>query len=203
MPQKFPVNRADELLKRSAEANIDPHALIAITPIRKEQTIVDVGSGPGYLTIPLAKYLYDGKVYAIDVQSGMLDRLADLAETERVVNIELIKSKENSIPLEDNISDGAVLAHVLAEASKPLLLLKETARLLKPGSWLAVVEREPRSPQDTTMSDMSDGAPFVSHTLPRERVLDIVKEAGFKMMTIRSVAHECYAAIFQKPRPKS
>ena len=107
MATKFPVERAEDLLSKSSPGAVDPNLLIAELPLRTDMTVADIGSGPGYFTVPLAKYLYDGKVYAVDVQQGMLDMIDKQAESLRVENIESLLSKETKIPLDDDSVDVA------------------------------------------------------------------------------------------------
>ncbi|MCH7641999.1 MAG: methyltransferase domain-containing protein, partial [Chloroflexi bacterium] len=97
MPTKFPVERADILLSRSNPGVVDPNLLIAELPLRPFQIVADIGSGPGYFSIPLGKYLYDGKVYAVDVQQGMLDIVEKEAKAVHVNNVETVLSKETKI----------------------------------------------------------------------------------------------------------
>ena len=109
MPTKTPVAKAEQLLNAGLEETYDPQSLIALAPIHTDQVVADVGSGPGWLSIPLAKYLYGGKLYAVDVQEGMLEKVAERAAKFRLFNVETVLSKESSIPLEDGILDGLVL----------------------------------------------------------------------------------------------
>ena len=74
---------------------------------------------PGQGAQTVGMVTYGGKLYAIDVQEGMLDILKTRAEKFRMKNVETVLSKESSIPLDDEIVDGAVLSGSLNEASRP------------------------------------------------------------------------------------
>ncbi|MBT3943686.1 MAG: methyltransferase domain-containing protein [Chloroflexi bacterium] len=140
MATKFPVERAEDLLSTSSPGSVDPNLLIAELPLRTDMTVADIGSGPGYFAVPLAKYLYDGKVYAVDVQQGMLDLINSQAEAMSVTNIESVLSKETKIPLDDASVDVALMSNVLHEASSPARLIKDVARIVKKGGWIAIME---------------------------------------------------------------
>ena len=191
MSTKFPVERAEELLHRPMAETFDPQSLIALVPIRKDHTLVDVGSGPGRLAIPLAKYAYDGKLYAVDVQQGMLDLVSKQASKMRLSNIECVLSTENSIPLEDGVADGAVLSGVLNEASRPKSLLKDVVRLLRDGGWLAVVEWTP-----------ADGKPEFgppeSRRLSEEKLLEMSESLGLRRLTQRHLNPHHYVLVLRK-----
>ena len=42
--------------------NFDTHRLISVIPILPHDHVADIGCGSGYFTVPLGKFLFDGKV---------------------------------------------------------------------------------------------------------------------------------------------
>lgn len=56
--------------------------------LRPEMTVLDMGSGPGTLALPLARQVK--QVTAVDFSKEMLDRLASRAAAEGIDNIEII-----------------------------------------------------------------------------------------------------------------
>ena len=67
--------------------------------IKEGMTVLDLGCGPGYFTIEIAKLLKDsGKVIAADLQEGMLNKVNKKIEgTILKDKIEIHKCEENSI----------------------------------------------------------------------------------------------------------
>jgi ubiquinone/menaquinone biosynthesis C-methylase UbiE len=191
MPPKTPVAKAEQLIKPKLDESYDPQSLIALVPIHIDQTVADVGSGPGWLSIPLAKYLYGGKLYAVDVQKGMLEMLAERAASYRMYNIETVLSKESTIPLDDEILDGLVLSGTLNEASRAKSLFKECARLLRKMGWLAVVEWMPTAEDDKI-------GPPASHRLSMETVSDIGAELGLTKVSGRQIGNAHFVVLFKK-----
>ncbi|MCZ6539918.1 MAG: class I SAM-dependent methyltransferase, partial [Chloroflexi bacterium] len=84
MPTKTSVNRVEALLHPTLEETFDPQSMIALVPIHPDQKVADIGSGPGRLAIPLAKYLYMGTCYAVDVQEEMLKHVREQADKARL-----------------------------------------------------------------------------------------------------------------------
>ncbi len=191
MPTKTPVAKADLLIKPKLNESYDPQSLIALVPIHTDQTVADVGSGPGWLSIPLGKYLYGGKLYAVDVQEGMLEKVAERAAEFRMYNVETVLSKESSIPLDDGILDGLVLSSTLNEASRAKSLFKECARLLKPSGWLAVVEWLPSS------GDQDFGPP-AKQRLSMESVIEMGVGLGLSKIRSRDIGPAHFVVIFKK-----
>ena len=137
---KFDPKSMQALLSAERRRAIDTHSLLSRLPIRPHHVVADIGCGPGYFAVPLAKYLYDGKVYALDVQQEMLDATQGKLEDARLTTVEVMLSKERKLPLDDESMDGALMAFVLQEANGPAALLKEARRCLKPAGWLTVLE---------------------------------------------------------------
>ncbi|MEE8046795.1 MAG: class I SAM-dependent methyltransferase, partial [Dehalococcoidia bacterium] len=75
MATKKSVDKIQALLHPTLEETYDPQSLIALVPIHNDQKVADIGSGPGWLSIPLAKYLYSGTCYAVDIEQEMLDHV--------------------------------------------------------------------------------------------------------------------------------
>jgi ubiquinone/menaquinone biosynthesis C-methylase UbiE len=192
MPTKTPVDKAEELLKPTLEAAYDPQSLIALAPIHTDQTIADIGCGPGWLSVPLGKYLYGGKLYAIDVQEGMLDILKARLDTFKMKNVEVVLSKESSIPLDDEIVDGAVMSGSLNEAARPKSLFKEAFRLMRKSAWLAVVEWLPPSSEEPPFG------PPAKQRIPMEELIGMGEELGLTKARSRQIGQSHYVVIFKK-----
>ncbi len=191
MPTKTPVAKADQLIKPRLEQSYDPQSLIALVPIHTDQTVADVGSGPGWLSIPLGKYLYGGKLYAVDIQERMLEMVAERAASFRMYNIETVLSKESSIPLDDEILDGLVLSGTLNEATRAKSLFKECARLLRKAGWMAVVEWLPSSNEQ-------DFGPPAKQRLSMEAVVEMGAELGLTRSRSRQIGPAHFVVVFKK-----
>ncbi len=173
--KKFPVRRLEELTNSERSAIIDPQTIFGLLPMRVYQHIADIGCGPGYFSIPLAKYAFDGKIYAIDVQQEMLDALDERRKEARLSNVEPLLSSESMIPIDDDSIDGAILVNSLHEASRPADLLKETLRSLRKGGWAAII--------DWRKEKMEIGPP-VAARLARDKAVRAAETAGFRVQSV-------------------
>ena len=89
-----------------------------------------MGAGHGYLTTRLAGLVGStGKVYANDLQPGMLQIIQDKARTEHLSNVEIVQGTETDARLPDNAIDLALLVDVYHEFWHPQeMLLFENRR---------------------------------------------------------------------------
>jgi ubiquinone/menaquinone biosynthesis C-methylase UbiE len=191
MPTKTSVDKVEALLNPTLEETYDPQSMIALVPIHNDQKVADIGSGPGWLSIPLAKYVYAGTCYAIDVQEEMLKHVKEQGEAAKLGNIETLVSKENSIPLDDESLDGVALSDVLHEASKPKTLIKEAARLLKKSGWISIVEWLP-------VEGKAKVGPAASKRVVQQEMREAVEALGFTTLTSRQLTPHRYIIVARK-----
>jgi predicted TPR repeat methyltransferase len=86
-----------------------------------EYTVLDIGCGPGTLTLPLSKKV--SSVTALDISEGMIRNLKASAAAEGINNIKYVNSA-----WEDALADNLVDMHDIVVASRSLTLsdLKQT-----------------------------------------------------------------------------
>ena len=114
-----------------------------------------------------------GRVYAADVQPGLLEMCLRRAAEAGVSGIETVHSEESHVPLPDGTADRVFIAFVLHEADEPVKLLGEAARLLRPGGEVAVV--------DWHKTEGTPGPPL-EHRISEDELADVAAQAGLKVV---------------------
>ncbi len=121
-----------------------PDKIIERSGIEPGMTVLDLGCGSGAFTTLLARVIGEqGKVYAVDIQPGMLQQLeCKLAKAENldIRNVELKQASAYELPFEDESFDLVYMVASLQEISDRGKALREASRVLKPGGILAVTE---------------------------------------------------------------
>ena len=102
------------------------------------ETIADIGCGIGQDAINIAKS--GAKVFGIDNDQHFIA----LANKQQIGNLKLafICCNANEIPLTDNIIDSIRFDRILQHVADHDKVLKEAARLLKPGGKLIIVDAD-------------------------------------------------------------
>ncbi|QSO51393.1 class I SAM-dependent methyltransferase [Alicyclobacillus curvatus] len=121
-------------------AFMNPEHVLPKFLTRANMTLLDVGCGAGFFTVPAAKWLIDGKVYALDRQQDMIDVTLRRAAEANLKNVQGITSSATAIPLPTNSVDAALMSMVFHDIPEQTELLSETARVLVPGGILYMVE---------------------------------------------------------------
>lgn len=138
--QKF-LTKLAVLDSRQRQQLIAPEELISQMPIQKNHTLLDVGAGSGFFTLPMAART-TGKVYAMDPDERMLSVIADKAKDKGLTNIELLQDYLEHLSLQNNSVDFAMASLILHEVSSLPKALATLFEVLKPGGHLFCLEYE-------------------------------------------------------------
>lgn len=126
---------------RQRERLIPPESLISQMPIQKNHTLLDVGAGSGFFTIPMAE-ITANKVYAMDPDARMLSVIEDKAKEKGLTNIEPIQDYIENLSMESNSVDFAMASLILHEVSSLTEALSIIFQVLKTGGHLLCLEYE-------------------------------------------------------------
>jgi ubiquinone/menaquinone biosynthesis C-methylase UbiE len=109
--------------------------------IREGMTVLDLGCGPGFFSMEIAKILNgSGKVIAADLQEGMLQKVdKKIKGTELEQRIELHKCEETKIGVTDPI-DFVLAFYMVHEVPNQEKLFEEIKSILKPGGKVYIIE---------------------------------------------------------------
>jgi ubiquinone/menaquinone biosynthesis C-methylase UbiE len=115
-------------------------AIAANLDLRPGMRVLDVGCGPGRVTIPVAERVAPGEVVAMDVQAGMLLRVREKAEAAQLKNVRFLEASAGRGKVEAEQFDRALLVTVLGEIPDQVAALREVFHALKPGGLLSITE---------------------------------------------------------------
>jgi SAM-dependent methyltransferase len=105
------------------------------------QTLLDIGCGPGHATRDLAEIVgAGGRVVAVDRSVRFLDSLEALIRARELSNIDVHRVDLDSGPLPDVQADGAWCRWVFAFVQQPQSLLERIASVIKTGGVLVAHE---------------------------------------------------------------
>jgi SAM-dependent methyltransferase len=125
-----------------ARRSVDSHAAFVLPHLRPSDRVLDVGCGPGTITIGLAARVPEGSVLGLDLNAGQVECARILADERGCANASFEVGAIESVNLPEASFD-LVFAHAVFEhLSAPVAALRRIRRWLRPGGRVAL-----RSPE--------------------------------------------------------
>lgn len=113
----------------------NPNQILEEVGIQKGSVIADLGAGSGHYTFSSARITgMDGKVYALEVQKDLVEKLKTESERNHLTNVSPIWcniEKVGGTKLADSVIDLAIVANVFFQVDDRKDFLKELQRIVK------------------------------------------------------------------------
>jgi uncharacterized protein (TIGR01244 family) len=170
-----------------------PDKTLDFMGLKDGDVVADIGAGNGFYTLRLAERVApSGKIYAQDIQQGMLDQLGERAEEAGAENIEMILGSATETNLPDASVDWVLLVDVYHEFSEPEAMLESIKKCLKPGGKVLLLEYRAEQTDDV----MPVFIPR-DHKMTVEEVMSEWTAAGFALVERREFLPAQHLFVFQ------
>jgi ubiquinone/menaquinone biosynthesis C-methylase UbiE len=185
------VQGAPWLDRREREDEENPDLAMRLIRVQRGAVVADIGAGSGYFTTRLARAVgADGKVYAVDIQQGMLDLLQQAVARERLTNVIPVLGAFNDPRLPAGALDLILMVDVYHEFSQPQVMLQRMKEALKPGGRLVFLEYRAEDPDVPIRPE---------HKMTKAQVKQEVEHEGFKQQRVYDDLPRQHLIIFTKP----
>src|SRR3989338_4144710 len=168
----------------------DPVSNLAKLGLTEGQKVVDLGAGSGFYSLEAAKKVgSSGRVYAVDVQKNLLERLRSMATAQGVHNIEVVWGNVEKIggtKLREGIADCVVASNVLFQVEKPDDFCLEIKRILRLEGKVLVID----------WSGITPLSPKV--IVPAMKAQMLFEKNGFKLDNSFNAGDHHYGLIFRR-----
>ena len=122
----------------------DPSYNVEQLGLQSGMKVADLGSGSGFYALAAARAVGDkGKVYAVEVQKDLLEKLKKEATHQGLHNIEVIWGdieRQGGTKLRDQAVDAVIAANVLFQVENKKEFAGEIKRILKPKGRLMLID---------------------------------------------------------------
>jgi ubiquinone/menaquinone biosynthesis C-methylase UbiE len=160
---------------------LSPKILLDRLPIRPRDWILEVGPGPGFFSVELARRVPEGQVELLDIQPEMLAQARSKIAAAGLTNVGFtVADAGRPLPFPAASFDLALLVTVLGEVPNPDTALTALATVLRPAGILAIHEQFP----DPDM-------------ITRARLKLLVEPCGFTLLSVIGPRWN-YTAVFQR-----
>jgi ubiquinone/menaquinone biosynthesis C-methylase UbiE len=185
------VQGAPWLERREREEEENPDLAMRLIRVQRGQTVADLGAGSGYYTRRLARAVGNaGKVYAVDIQQGMLDLLQANLAREKITNVVSVLGAVDDPRLPADSVDLILLVDVYHEFGQPQTMLQRMKMALKTGGRLVLLEFRGEDPDVPIRPE---------HKMTKAQVKLELEHEGFKQQRVYDDLPWQHLFIFTKP----
>ncbi len=180
----------------------------AVAELRAGETVLDLGSGAGADVLISARRVGPaGRAIGLDMTDEMLSLARANAAAAGVENVEFLKGYLEEIPLADASVDVVISNCVINLAADKPTVLREAARVLRPGGRLAVSDVIAADDLDeATRADIAAWTGCVAGALTEREFRAALAGAGFEdieIMPTHGVHALASAAIIRAGKPRA
>jgi SAM-dependent methyltransferase len=135
--EQYTHGHHESVLRSHTWRTVTNSAAYLIPELKPGQTLLDVGCGPGTITVDLARRLDPGQVFGVDSSDEIVRRAVALADDEGVRNVSFRVGDLYALDFADDTFDVVHAHQVLQHVANPVAAMKEVRRVLKPGGIFA------------------------------------------------------------------
>ena len=159
----------------------------AVADLHDGETVLDLGSGAGADVLISARRVGpSGRAIGLDMTDEMLSLARANAAAAGVANAEFVKGYIEEIPLPDASVDVVISNCVINLAADKRVVLREAARVLRPGGRFAVSDVIADPDMDAaTRADMAAWTGCVAGALTEVEFRDALADAGLVDVELR------------------
>jgi ubiquinone/menaquinone biosynthesis C-methylase UbiE len=170
--QEKDYTRSDEVWLNKEQP---PERIMDAIGLKPGMVIGDIGAGWGRFAVWFADRVGEtGKVYANDIDTGALSRLAKRCKDHGFKNVIVCHGEVVDPNIPPGVLDIAFMINVYHHLEKPVELVRNLAPTLKPDGVLVIVEHSPEKSGSS------------SHSTSQEKVVEQTGQAGFELIKIET-----------------
>jgi len=169
----------------------DPNSILSGFDLKSGMHVADLGTGSGFYALAAASLVGSkGRVYAIEVQKDLLDRVKNNASRQGLHNVEVVWGDIETVGgtrLRDSSIDRAILSNTLFQVDEKEHLAHEIFRIVRPEGKVLVVD----------WSDSSDvSGPDPRNVVGKTAAVALFEEAGFSFEKEIPAGSHHYGIVF-------
>ncbi len=151
------------------------------------EVVLDLGSGGGEdVFIAAARVGPEGRVYGVDMTDEMLELARRNQSEAGIENVEFLKGTIEKLPLPPDSVDVVISNCVINLSADKGAVLREAARVLRPGGRFAVTDIVADDDMDAeSRADMAKWAGCIAGAITQSEFRGALEDAGFENVELR------------------
>ena len=186
---KFNIKNIEKLDNPERRRTMPPEETLLKFKVEDNGTLLDVGCGIGYFTVPASKLLKNNKIIGIDIVPEILDFAKEKAEG--INNIEFKTSEEYLFPVQSDSVKYVLICNVIHEVEDVSKYFDEVNRVLKDDGYFLII--------DWAKTKMDVGPP-IQDRISVDEMMILCSSAGFKVIETIDVSPTQYGLRLEKQK---
>jgi len=179
MAHKFNVKEMHKLDSFERRKILPPEEILIKAGLKIKDIFLDIGCGIGYFSIPASRIIgIEGRVFALDTSSEMLEELKRRIYKKNIKNIIPIFSEPYRFPLDSNVGTFALISNVLHEVEDKISFLEETNRVLIRCGTLCIVEWQKKE---------TERGPPLEDRIDESEIKNLLEKTNYKLTNIHLI----------------
>ncbi len=137
MADAYAHGHHESVLKSHTWRTVENSAAYLLPHLRAGATLLDIGSGPGTITMDFAERLAPGSVIGVDAAADVVAKASADAEPLGLSNLSFEAGDAYALRFEDSSFDVTHAHQVLQHVTDPVVMLREMRRVTKAGGVVA------------------------------------------------------------------
>ena len=190
-PRLFPPQDLGLLEPPDREAWQKPDQVMDAMQVAEGAVVADLGAGGGWFTVRLARRVGPrGRVYAVDVQRLMTEAIQRRVQREGYTNVTIVLGEDDDPRLPAVArTDAVLIVDAFHEVQKPVTLLQNVARTLKPHGRIGIIDY---------LAGEGGPGPNPEQRVPPSLVMEAAEKAGLNFVEQHTFLPYQYFLIFSK-----
>lgn len=164
-----------------------PEEVLDALHLKPTASVADIGAGTGYFSVRIAKRIPDGKIFAADIEPGMVHYLGERAGREHLSNLVPVQVSKDDADLPEPV-DVILVVDTYHHIGNRTRYFDKLRSSLRPRGRLAIIDFKADSPS----------GPPVQYRISVETVTEELDAAGYSLIhTFRFLPRQYYL-VFRK-----
>jgi SAM-dependent methyltransferase len=137
LAHRYTHGHHESVLRSHRWRTAENSAAYLLPRLRPHQDVLDVGCGPGTITIDLARRLETGRVVGVDSAPEVIDAARATADDSALTNVSFAVGDTYALDFDDASFDVVHAHQMLQHLADPVRALAEMGRVCRPGGIVA------------------------------------------------------------------
>jgi len=176
-----------------------PGETLRAVGLESGETVVEIGSGNGYFTLPAARIVAPATVYALDLDEALLAELDTLADQQEIENVASVHGDARSLSAHlPEAADVALIANTFHGIDDPTSFLDEVVAVLAEDGRFVVINWADRPQEATTVAGEPRGPPTELRLSPSETQRIVADAADVTLTQQIDIPPYHYTLVFER-----